>query len=652
MNIHRSFYSVLFIILLGIFAVSLLPAKDISLKSTVSKVTVFSDRALITRSARETVPAGIQTILVPHLPTALMDQSLRVSGVSDRAAKITDVKIEQVFLDTIPESRKSDLYKRLNALRLEKNALERKNLLLKSQSEAVDALQENYTKSLNNPNPNHKAATEEWEKLLQFVERKKTDFADKMESLRIEIEVKQEKIQVLEQEIRNTTGGSGKAEKQVSVTLNVTEGGPIDFEVSYIISGVSWSPSYEARVTSTEKALQLFYYGMVQQTSGENWNNIDLILSTAQPAISSQIPSINKWNLDAAPVYAQIHRVLQKQKSMDQPMSERTGMGNTLTGRIVDVSTNEPLIGANIVLQGTSLGGSTNIDGTYSIYNIPEGRYTVSASMIGYRKVYRNDVYISKTTGAKQNFYLQAENIQGEEVVVMAQRSEQMADMATSASMIVQAEESTTKAEITSSSFTITSKQSIPSDNQSHKVGISLENLPIEFAYDIIPKSVQAAYLTGKGKNAKEYPLLAGETNVFLDNSFVATIPLKTIMPNDSFAINLGVDEAIRVERKLVSRFTEQVGTFSTKIRTTYEFEFKIENHKKYDVEVKLYDQIPVSRNEKIVVEQIEPNPKTMLPDADGILMWKLTLPANEKRSFKLKFSVERPPNVTAYGIE
>ena len=652
MNIHRSFYSVLFIILLGIFAVSLLPAKDISLKSTVSKVTVFSDRALITRSARETVPAGIQTILVPHLPTALMDQSLRVSGVSDRAAKITDVKIEQVFLDTIPESRKSDLYKRLNALRLEKNALERKNLLLKSQSEAVDALQENYTKSLNNPNPNHKAATEEWEKLLQFVERKKTDFADKMESLRIEIEVKQEKIQVLEQEIRNTTGGSGKAEKQVSVTLNVTEGGPIDFEVSYIISGVSWSPSYEARVTSTEKALQLFYYGMVQQTSGENWNNIDLILSTAQPAISSQIPSINKWNLDAAPVYAQIHRVLQKQKSMDQPMSERTGMGNTLTGRIVDVSTNEPLIGANIVLQGTSLGGSTNIDGTYSIYNIPEGRYTVSASMIGYRKVYRNDVYISKTTGAKQNFYLQAENIQGEEVVVMAQRSEQMADMATSASMIVQAEESTTKAEITSSSFTITSKQSIPSDNQSHKVGISLENLPIEFAYDIIPKSVQAAYLTGKGKHAKEYPLLAGETNVFLDNSFVATIPLKTIMPNDSFAINLGVDEAIRVERKLVSRFTEQVGTFSTKIRTTYEFEFKIENHKKYDVEVKLYDQIPVSRNEKIVVEQIEPNPKTMLPDADGILMWKLTLPANEKRSFKLKFSVERPPNVTAYGIE
>ena len=69
MTTHRSFSNVLFIILLGILAVSLLPAKDILLKSTVSKVTVFSDRALITRSARETVPAGIQTILVPHQKT-------------------------------------------------------------------------------------------------------------------------------------------------------------------------------------------------------------------------------------------------------------------------------------------------------------------------------------------------------------------------------------------------------------------------------------------------------------------------------------------------------------------------------------------------------------------------------------------------------
>jgi uncharacterized protein (TIGR02231 family) len=562
MTIHRSLRSVLFIIFLGIFAVSLLPAKDISLKSTVSKVTVFSDRALITRSARETVPAGIQTILVPHLPTALMDQSLRVSGVSDRAAKITDVKIEQVFLDTIPESRRSDLTKRLNALRLEKNALERKSLLLKSQSEAVDALRDNYTQSLKNPNPNQKATTGEWEKLLQFVEMKKTDFADKMESLRLEMEVKQEKIQALEQEIRNTAGGSGKAEKQVSVTLNVTEGGPIDFEVSYIISGVSWKPSYEARVTSTEKALQLFYYGMVQQTSGENWNNIDLVLSTAQPAISSRIPVINRWSIDETPGYTAYPRARNKN---DQSI------------------TSQP------------------------VYN---------------------------------------------EVVVSAQRASVNYQLSASPVMVVQAEESAARSEITSSSFAIASKQSIPSDNQSHKVGISLENLPIEFAYDIIPKSVQAAYLTGRGKNAKEYPLLAGETNVFLDNSFVATVPLKTIMPSDSFAINLGVDEAIRVERKLVSRFTENVGTFSTKIRTTYDFELKIENHKKYDVEVKLYDQIPVSRNEKIVVEQIEPNPKTMLPDADGILMWKLTLPAGKKRSFNLKFSVERPPDVNASGIE
>jgi uncharacterized protein (TIGR02231 family) len=527
----------------------------------VSKVTVFRDRALVTRSSKEVIPAGVHTVLIPHLPDALVDQSLRVSGVSGKSAKITDVKIEEIYLDTMTETRKAELTKRMKSLQAEKSALERKSLLFKSQADAVEELRDTYTKSLNNPHATKIVTTDEWEKLLQFVERKKTDFADKIENLRIAIEEKQGTIDALEQEIRNAGGGSGKTEKQVSVTLNVAEGGQIDFEISYLISDVRWIPSYEARVTSTEKSLQVSYYGMVQQTSGENWKNIDLTLSTAQPAISGTIPTLDRWNVDEAQeVYSPRFRNLQMKKLSSQKSE-------------TEVSGGQAQAMENISTQGIQ-------------------------------------------------------------------------------PMPVQQEQSAAKAEITSSNFVLPSKQSIPSDNQSHKVGISQETIPIEFSYDIVPKAVPAAFLTGKGKNTREYPLLAGEANVFLDNSFVATIPFKTIMPNDSFAVNLGVDEAIRVERKLVNRLTEQTGTFSSKIRITYEFEIIIENHKRYGVEVTLRDQIPVSRNEKIVIEQIEPSPKTLLPDADGILTWREKLPANEKRSFHLKFSIERPSAMNVTGIE
>lgn len=658
MNVHRIIIRMLLTTVPTILLISSLSADDLILKSTVAKVTVYNDRALITRVGEVQLFAGVNTIVIPHLPVFLMDQSLRVTSNADNEAKITDVKIEQKYLDTIPETRVADLYKRLNTLRLEKNGLEQKNLLIKSQMDAVDAFRDNYTKSLTGPNPTQKATTEEWDKLLTFVEKKKTDFSVKMETMRQEIDVKQEKIKALEKEIQNTTGKTGMSEKQVIVIAAASQAGPIEFEVSYLISNVSWMPSYEARVTSNEKSMQLFYYGQVQQSSGEDWTNVALTLSTAQPAISGQSPEISRWIIDASPIYTSrpYSRTSKLKSARPQPLPERTLMANTLSGRVLDAETNEPLIGANIVVLGTSLGAATDIDGNYVIYNIPEGKYSISGSMIGYQRTIRPDVNISRTNGARQNFNLQSAAIEGEEVVVTAQARGQLEavnqQLASSPMVSVQQEESSASSEITSSSFSIPSKQSIPSDNQYHKIGISLENLPIGFSYEIIPKSVQAAFLTGKGKNVKEYPLLAGEANIFLDNSFVATVPIKTVMPNDSFAINLGVDQALRVERRLVSRFTEQVGMFSTKIRTTYEFEQKVENHKKYSVDIKLSDHIPVSRNEKIVVEQIEPDPKSMAPNSDGILIWKLTLQPDENKIFKLKFAVERPTDVNPYGLE
>jgi hypothetical protein len=51
-------------------------------------------------------------------------------------------------------------------------------------------------------------------------------------------------------------------------------------------------------------------------------------------------------------------------------------------------------------------------------------------------------------------------------------------------------------------------------------------------------------------------------------------------------------------------------------------------------------------------VEQIEPDPKSMAPNSDGILIWKLTLQPDENKIFKLKFAVERPTDVNPYGLE
>ena len=631
-------------------------ADDLKIKSSITSVTLYNNQALITRTARENIPAGTTKIIVTNLPWGMIDQSLKVSGIATQEVKISDIKVEQIFLDTIPEGRVAELYDRLNTLRLEKNALERNNILFKSQFDAVDAVKESYTRSLGLQNPGQKASVEEWDKLLQFVEKKKSEYSDKMESTRKAIDLKLKKIEAVEEEIRATGGAAKKEQKQVSVILNSVTAGPVTLEISYLTSGAMWIPTYEVRAASAQKELQLVYSGYVRQSSGEDWNNVDLVLSTAKPTMSEDMPVLSQWTVDVKPVYRPTERKTASQPS--RAYTEVTFTGNTISGKVVDSQTGEPLTGANVIVEGTTLGGTANLDGDYVIYNVPDGTYSVRASTVGYQPVMAQHVRVSKTTGAQQTFDLSPESIQTAEVVIAAERAMVKKDMTSSLSVVsadeikVLPEISISSSKITSSTFAIASKQSIPSDNQNHKVGIAVEEIPVVFTYNVVPKLAQAAFLEGKGKNPKEYPLLAGEANVFLDNSFVASIRLKTIMPNDSFSVNLGADEGIRVERKLVNQFNEKVGTFSTKKRLTLEYENTVVNHKKYPVQVSLFDQVPVSRDERIVVETIEPDPKAMVPDADGIFKWNVTLKTGEKKTVRVKFAIEYPPEVYPYGLQ
>ena len=99
------------------------------------------------------------------------------------------------------------------------------------------------------------------------------------------------------------------------------------------------------------------------------------------------------------------------------------GSTGKIAGDIKDKKTGEPLIGTNVILEGTNLGASTDINGHFTIINIPPGTYTVIASMVGYAP--------TKTTGVRVNIDLTttvdvelSETVLelGQEVVVIAER--------------------------------------------------------------------------------------------------------------------------------------------------------------------------------------------------------------------------------------
>jgi outer membrane receptor protein involved in Fe transport len=93
----------------------------------------------------------------------------------------------------------------------------------------------------------------------------------------------------------------------------------------------------------------------------------------------------------------------------------------SIFGKIVDSSTGEELIGANILLEGTTIGAASDIEGNYRISNLSPGNFSLIVSMIGYSKMTVTDVEIKHGENKKVDLSLRLEAIETEEVVITAE---------------------------------------------------------------------------------------------------------------------------------------------------------------------------------------------------------------------------------------
>jgi len=98
--------------------------------------------------------------------------------------------------------------------------------------------------------------------------------------------------------------------------------------------------------------------------------------------------------------------------------------GNTgkIAGRITDATTGEPLIGANIIVTGTSLGSATDLDGYYTILFVPPGQYTLNVNSMGYAKSVITDVVVTVDLTTTINVEMTTEVLEGEIVTVTAKK--------------------------------------------------------------------------------------------------------------------------------------------------------------------------------------------------------------------------------------
>lgn len=275
------------LLVLSSFFCSAAFAADIPAQSKISAVTVFPDRADVSRSGTAQIPAGKHTLVFDNLPFGLMTDSLRVSGKG--AFTIGSVETKIVYTSEPVAAQEKEIQERIAVLRDERRFIE-------SQIKAADtgkAFLENLTRADVTPRANEDRQTPApavWKTAWQTIQngmnalgRESIEHQIKLRSIDAETAALQNRLRMI------ATGR--KSYKQVRV--NVETAAPVKAGVvlQYRISGARWNPLYEARLNSDSETVDLVQYGNISQNTGEDWNNVALTLSTARPSATMR-PSV------------------------------------------------------------------------------------------------------------------------------------------------------------------------------------------------------------------------------------------------------------------------------------------------------------------------------------------------------------------------
>ena len=190
----------------------------------------------------------------------------------------------------------------------------------------------------------------------------------------------------------------------------------------------------------------------------------------------------------------------------------------------------------------------------------------------------------------------------------------------------------------------------VPSDGSPHKTTIARVDLDATLDHLAVPVLAPEAYLRATATNNWSLLLLPGPARIFHDGQFAGETRLETVATGEEFDLQLGVDDQVRIERKLRRRTTSKAVIGGTRT-IDIAYETTVENHRASLASIAVHDHIPVSTAAEIKVKLRETTPSPADQTDLGELTWKLTLDPGQSATIRHRFTVEHPANVAVTGL-
>lgn len=269
------------------------------IKSEITDVSVFLNGAMVTRTANTTIPAGYTMLVFKGVSSKISKQTIKAeisNNVKTLAVeyfskaytkgKQDSLKIK-ILKDSISnyakELRKIE-YQR-DVYEAEKKTIEENNILVKGSTNAIMQVAE-----LQKLSDLYRLRYSEIGKQLYLLNEQKLNLETKKKNTEYTIDT-------LKAVTKTTTSYI------IQVFVKSTEAVTAQIKLSYVAGGLAWAPKYDIRVEGVDNKINIDYLANIINESGEDWNNVKVKLSTADPLQSANLPSLKPWILNHQQAY-------------------------------------------------------------------------------------------------------------------------------------------------------------------------------------------------------------------------------------------------------------------------------------------------------------------------------------------------------------
>ena len=283
----------LHLVVVALAACLLLPATgradEHHVSSRITSVTVQLDRAQIVRSAEPTLTAGRQTLVFADLPVALDRSTVRLESTSAgvELGRPSFREVESIHPVGPTAQRVGETLERLQRQRrIERDSIAVQQLIL-------DVLRQSQI----NVGPGDLARPDEASSLFGLIETRGKEALQAIRTAEHDIDQLEAEIDRYQRELERL-GDDPMRRLELSLPVTAETAGPAALTLRYAVHGAGFVPSLEARLDVETGTADLVAMAEVSQRTGEDWTDVELVLSTATPDWQTAAPPTDTWYID------------------------------------------------------------------------------------------------------------------------------------------------------------------------------------------------------------------------------------------------------------------------------------------------------------------------------------------------------------------